>query len=1358
MKDTTNPKEDEMKKTNPLRLLTYLALTVMIFNVALFARWSETREREFTLRNTNGTTGVNIYGDFNVTGAPVMCVKGNGNTCNWTYGGNLYTAEGLYLTDFNTNQIALNSSSADLTIPADAIITKAYLYWNGHIHGTNPANYATAIAGYNSVVLKTPDGTNHTVTANINDTTKVNFHAFINDGAGDQGFRHFYQATADVTDIVKNGGFDPVTAKSFTVGNLKTTSGLDSWIGDALFNWGSIKYGPMGGWSLVVEYNRPVASGQAYKNVAIYDGFKVLIPTTLQTTKSVDINLSGFFTPLTGPVKSSMAYFMMGAEKSLAYESAKIAKKNGTLQSLFNTLNPVDNVFNDTVSIYGVHLNTTRQYNPGLDLDVFNLANSCKDASNNTVACIETSQSSTRIQLTSKFVPAENNGDQSFSGMVAFSTDIYSPDISTFRKDSNTTSTQQLNPGDSVGYTLDFNNSGTEAAENITIYDTFSSTVGGDMLLDIIDRNSTALKNGIRLKSISEANYHCAIGSTDPACASLLKDANCSVDYANNDILKATKVWCNIPYMAVGARYLMQFTAKVRDDYNQSSAEANVTNVAYSDYYNAATHEYVSIVGQSNINTAGVVGGYVPIPATGFDAREMSISMADNNRSITTKIVNKPFQLNILSLDSAGAIAPYPIKLETRVYLYPVDSSVCLLSDSQKLAAIVPLPNTTYVDFGLNDTNRSSPAVNLSNALMNSVAGQDRRIAMNYVNWKDYESDFSAVHCSVSNTGGSTLQGVPQCMEASGGMCSKYSKNTSNIECIFGPEVALACAGSNSDGESKPGNLPCNGSSYNASNLPDSPYDNEYGCYQCLAQAIGKVTCSTDNFAARPDRLNVTSTDYDYPNLFRSAQDYNTTVHAYVYGANTDSPDYNVTSANMVFDINTTKYNRNDMIDAAMAGTASFSGDFNMSNGLSAKSGIIGSEVVGLKFDDVGKIDIHLEDQTWSAVDNDDTLKNCDSDGTYVCGDTNLTFIPHHFDFNTLTITNNNGNPGSFTYLANELGQMAGRIETQMRALNKDGNVVQNFAVNPLWENNIIVTPVVRKSTYIHPDANETTIANIAVGFGTGTDANGTKTIAWNDTNTSTYLRFNFQRDVNLAANPFDVNGSDLNISIVSNYTDASNAHTADINGSRLGTGVEDLPYTVVSPGNGKSTFVYGRIIPRDVRAFGDTVNVIASAWYEVYNSSSINGTSLPASRNEPQWFINTLHDDVGTMDGDGNVTQWQAGSNPSVALAPPIGNASAAGVETYNFGILAIGGYKAHIDTDPWLWYGLNALGYADPVTGNTETDCNTHPCFNISVVPAIGATGSAKSTNEATKSSKKTDTGGGTWNSTSDYAPAIR
>ncbi len=178
----------------------------------------------------------------------------------------------------------------------------------------------------------------------------------------------------------------------------------------------------------------------------------------------------------------------------------------------------------------------------------------------------------------------------------------------------------------------------------------------------------------------------------------------------------------------------------------------------------------------------------------------------------------------------------------------------------------------------------------------------------------------------------------------------------------------------------------------------------------------------------------------------------------------------------------------------------------------------------------------------------------------------------------------------------------------------------------------------------------------------------------------------------------------------------------------------------------GNATFVYGRFIPRDVRVFG-SVPFSANGWYEVYKTSSIGGTALSASRNENDWFINNFHNDL--SDGDANVTLVQTGVNPANAAALN-------GVEGYNFNAMNIGGYQAHITTDSWLWYGVNASAYADPSAGNTN--CLTHPCFNINVVPPIGATGSAKTEGEATKTNKSSTTGGAGWKSTSDYAPAIR
>lgn len=492
---------------------------------------------------------------------------------------------------------------------------------------------------------------------------------------------------------------------------------------------------------------------------------------------------------------------------------------------------------------------------------------------------------------------------------------------------------------------------------------------------------------------------------------------------------------------------------------------------------------------------------------------------------------------------------------------------------------------------------------------------------------------------------------------------------------------------------------------------------------------IGKITnfCfSSDNFAIRPEKLDISSTDSvtvaALPNLMKAGQTYSLLVKGYNYNSTTPTVDYNVSSANNISPV-ITKYNRLDSTPGGMVGTETV-GAYTITNGVSNN--------VGFAFDDVGKINISLQDQNWSAVDinniNDTTPHDCSANGAYVCGDKNVTFIPDRFEFTELNITNNNANPGTFTYLANEVNQMAGRINTKISALNQGGAVTQNFATSPLWENPVSIIPVVTTSSYLYPDANETTIVNLPLGF-----TAGVKTIPWNETNTSKYLRFNFQRDVNPATppSPLDVVGSNLNITATSTYTDIEDGDTAIITGVRNGTAL------------GTAKFVYGRIIPRDVRVFGENTPFTANAWYEVYNTPTIGSAGLPVSRNDGTWYTNTLHSDI--VDGDGNVTVVVTGANPTNATA-------ANGIETYSFtNGYTLGGYKAHILTVPWLWYGVNAATYANP-----GTDCLTHPCFNINVVPPVGATGSAKGGAEENKASKRSESNG--WRSTSDYAPATR
>lgn len=657
----------------------------------------------------------------------------------------------------------------------------------------------------------------------------------------------------------------------------------------------------------------------------------------------------------------------------------------------------------------------------------------------------------------------------------------------------------------------------------------------------------------------------------------------------------------------------------------------------------------------------------------------------------------------------------------------------------------------------LYDTDTGLPAVfniangqttDTKNVTMPAYARQNARISVSYLDLDQLYLD-SGVKCVYTSSTTGNLEGLGQCVNSA-----------NNYYDAFGLTAYERCQVYNgSPCESDNHGRSCGGDPGAADCTDYNPlYDNDLGCLMCTLNAF--PDCSSDNFAIRPEKFEIISTHYNWAHILLSAEDYNTTINAYNYNSTTNTQAYNVVNANTAFDIATTKYNKLNIITPSMAGTASFAASsFDMADGRSVRTGVAGNEVAPLTFDDVGKINISVEDRVWSAVDNDDTPMNCDENGTYICGDVNVTFIPHHFDFQDLNITNNNGNPGTFTYIANEFTQMAARIHTKMRALNKVGNVTQNFSKHPLWENSVTVTPVVQvpATKYRFPstnmvdavtDANETIIDNLAIGFGTDGDTNGTKTVAWDETNTSQYLRFNFPREHNPATLPlpFDVNGSELNIMIQSTYLDSvtwaalGEVHSATIYGDRNGTAEAD------------SSFVYGRIIPRNVRVFGN-VDFTANAWYEVYMKGQIGGTTLVPSRNGTGWFINGMHDDDATKDGNGDVTVVL----PNTLGLPGNSNIPAppnSGTETYSFdGIDPTYSGIGHIDTDPWLWYGPNALPYADPDAA-TNINCLTHPCFNINIVPAIQKAGSAREGLEGDKGNKATTPGGIQY----DYSPSVR
>ncbi len=472
-------------------------------------------------------------------------------------------------------------------------------------------------------------------------------------------------------------------------------------------------------------------------------------------------------------------------------------------------------------------------------------------------------------------------------------------------------------------------------------------------------------------------------------------------------------------------------------------------------------------------------------------------------------------------------------------------------------------------------------------------------------------------------------------------------------------------------------------------------YDNPLGCYMCTFNI--KPACSTDNFAIRPDRFNAniveTNTPTHYPNLLRSGQDYNNSLTA----VDTDgavSASYTVLDFHNIVTALTPpkKYfngtavpwveDTSGLLLHGIAVATPISPSY-MVEGQSRLTNTVGiaEPVVGVTFDDVGRVSIYIEDTNWSQVDNDDTPMDCNSsEHTYICGELNATFIPHHFGFAELNISNQSGPDSNFTYIADNRGMpsttpptrspMAARVHTRIEARNKQDGVTQNFREdfggNLYYENNISVTqtvsiPIARSlpaepNAYVFgADANESTVDNKLIGFGrtTGpeTDAPGTRNVRWNE---STYpIEFNFHRELNKPANPFDVNGTYYSISTTSTYTDPDDGDTAIIDGSRIGDANASVSPCVAPPAGtcvnanaeSNATFYYGRARPTqtmydDVSTSSVTtpiaIDVYCDLLFSECDTFGINTTN--AKTNEVDWWLSLNHVE-NTIQHDGNIT-----------------------------------------------------------------------------------------------------------------------
>ena len=365
---------------------------------------------------------------------------------------------------------------------------------------------------------------------------------------------------------------------------------------------------------------------------------------------------------------------------------------------------------------------------------------------------------------------------------------------------------------------------------------------------------------------------------------------------------------------------------------------------------------------------------------------------------------------------------------------------------------------------------------------------------------------------------------------------------------------------------------------------------------------------SHDKFSIRPEKFTIT----DISTQIKSAlsQDFN--VSAEKFGSGLASG-YTISNTDYALDINKTAYLPNDTI-ADLNGTLSVT-SFNFTDGFASD--------VSMSFNDVGKITMKLQDIHWADIDIGDTDANCSNEtsgiGRYICGETNATFIPDHFTFSDVNLYDDNNN-SNFTYLSNDLN-ISAHVGLTITAKNNADGTTLNFDSSS-WENPVDINLSISTTNtpaIIKDEINTTQ----NIGF-----SNGVKVIAFDESNSSRNLMFNFTREVNTTLNPFIVNGSELTLNASSTYT------STNITGS--------------SVADRNATFLYGRTHASRQRFDSNVGNTFI--YYESFcygtdsNSRTCDKTILPNGvnskrTNDLRWFMNENHNS--TNDGVvGTVTQ----------------------------------------------------------------------------------------------------------------------
>ena len=325
---------------------------------------------------------------------------------------------------------SFDSSSATLSLPSTATVLFAGLYWGADTSaGGTIAGQAAPHAAPNC-----PGAASPTTCANQVGLEVAGAPSYAQVTASQvdisTGTTTRYNAFADVTSQVRAAG-----AGTYSVANVQAGTGGDRYAG----------------WTLVVAYEDLT---QPPRNLTVDDGFI----TVSSGAKPISIPVSGFRTPPTGPVRTTIGFVAYEGDAGLTGDSATLSPNaTGGSTTLSDSGSPGNNFFCSSITNLGVNV-TGRNPN-----DTNNWAYDSELVAANGV--LPNNATSANIVVTT-------SGDTYFPAVVTFATDLFAPNVTSAKSVANITHPGGPDRrGDELRYTVSYTNTGSDAATNFIARD-----------------------------------------------------------------------------------------------------------------------------------------------------------------------------------------------------------------------------------------------------------------------------------------------------------------------------------------------------------------------------------------------------------------------------------------------------------------------------------------------------------------------------------------------------------------------------------------------------------------------------------------------------------------------------------------------------------------------------------------------------------------------------------------------------------------------------------------------------------------------------------------------------------------------